>query len=158
MPMSLSNKIQFTRRMASSNFQFIEEQYYEKLCINGKDVFERIPDDKPVKIYIDADHNFYENFEDFRIGTANEILRMHKLYITQYFKEAVKIEPIYAVAESHSKRRIKGGKEVWGYSFHIVITNILATKQFQKEIVNTIIEGIKIDEKRKRLVSCDTLK
>lgn len=74
---------------------------------------------------------------------------MHKLYISRYFSEMLKFEPIYAVAESHSESKIKNGKEVWAYSCLIVITNILATKKFRKEIVNKIIEDGKVDEKRR---------
>jgi hypothetical protein len=61
----------------------------------------------------------------------------------------INIEPIYAVAESHSSRRMKNGKEVWGYSFHIVIQNIIAIKSVQKMLVEKINSLItKNDQKR----------
>jgi hypothetical protein len=37
--------------------------------------------------------------------------------------------PIFAVAESHSEKRIKNKKTIWGYSFHIVIKNIIGYKK-----------------------------
>jgi hypothetical protein len=60
----------------------------------------------------------------------------------------MKITPIFAVAESHSRRRLKKEKEIWGYSFHIVVTNILAYKKYQKEIVK-LINQVVIEQEKK---------
>ena len=127
----------------------IDVEQYEQLCRHTKNIFERIPDDEPVKLYFDADHVFTEEFEFYNIETANCILDLHKGYITSFFEEKCGITPVFAVAESHSKRRMKGGVEVWGYSFHIVIQNIIAFKHIQKNTIEHINKYIVNGEKLK---------
>ena len=146
--MSLSNQIQFAKRMASNDFQYIKDTEYEALCKFSKNINEMIPDDKPVKIYIDGDFNFSDNFDYFSIVASNDLLELCKKYITVFFQEKMKITPIFAVAESHSRRRLKKEKEIWGYSFHIVVTNILAYKKYQKEIVK-LINQVVIEQEKK---------
>ena len=130
--------------------QQISEINYEQLCKSRKDVFESIPDDKPVKMYFDADYVFYDGrFEDFNPKVADEVLRLNKLYLSKSLIAKTGIEPEFAVAESHSSKRVKNGKEVWGYSFHITIPNIVcyknAQKKFTEDLNNAIIEDQKYD-------------
>ena len=42
----------------------ISDIHYEKLCKIKKDIFESIPDDKPIKMYFDADYVFYSDDSD----------------------------------------------------------------------------------------------
>ena len=126
----------------------ISDIHYEKLCSLKKNVFESIPDDKPVKLYFDADYVFYEGGnEDFKIGVANEILKLNKNYLSQAIVKTLGIEPEYAVAESHSNGRIKQGKNVWGYSFHIVIPNIVALKKDMKVFTEVLNKEIMENQK-----------
>jgi hypothetical protein len=119
---------------------------YEAICKFQKNVFEMIPDDKPVKFYFDCDHVFYKDFHLFSRVIANELLILHKYYLKIALKKMTNIEPIFAVAESHSEKRDKGGKIVWGYSFHIVVTNIIANKANIKKVATFINEQIVIDQ------------
>ena len=128
--------------------QQISEINYEQLCKTRKDVFESIPDDKPIKMYFDADYVFYngEN-EDFKTAVADEILKINKDYLTRAIVKTHGIKPKYAVAESHSNGRMKNGKNVWGYSFHIVIPNIVAFKKDMKVFTEILNSEILKDQK-----------
>ena len=128
----------------------ISDIHYESLCRAKKEIFESIPDDKPIKMYFDADYVFYDgNFQDYNVNVANEILRLNKLYLSKALLTKTGIDPQFAVAESHSRRRVKNDKEVWGYSFHITIPNIVCFKKDQKrfteELNNAILEDQKFD-------------
>jgi Family of unknown function (DUF5906) len=127
----------------------ISDIHYEKLCKIKKDIFESIPDDKPVKMYFDADYVFYSDDSDkyFKAETANEILNLNKAYLTKALTKTLGIEPEYAVAESHSRGRVKSGKNVWGYSFHIVIPNVVAYKKDMKNFTDILNNEIIQDQK-----------
>jgi hypothetical protein len=118
------------------------------LCRSNKEIFESIPDDKPVKMYFDADYVFYDGqFQDYNVQTANEVLRLNKLYLSSALLAKNGIEPQFAVAESHSRRRVKNDKEVWGYSFHITIPNIVCLKRDQKKFTEELNNAITEDQK-----------
>ena len=139
--------IAFSRKMATGEKYHCNETELEAKCVKYHDLFEYIPDDRPVKAYFDADHKFYEDFEDYNVDTANEVLRIHKYYLSNYFR-ARNLEPTFATASSHYSERYVKGVKCWGYSFHIVITNITMLKSdLQKEIAN-INRIIVKDQKR----------
>jgi hypothetical protein len=122
--------------------------HYESLCRAKKEIFESIPDDKPVKTYFDADYVFYDgDFQDYNVKTANEVLRLNKLYLSKALLAKTGTEPKFAVAESHSRRRMKNDKEVWGYSFHITIPNIICLKNDLKKFTNELNNAILEDQK-----------
>ena len=143
--------IKYFKTMTGNNpEETIVDNDYEALCRNGKNIFESIPDDKPVKMYFDADYVFYNgDFEDYNVNVANEVLKLNKLYLSKSLLARTGVEPQFSVAESHSRRRVKNDKEVWGYSFHITIPNIVCFKKDQKkftdELNNAIIEDQKYD-------------
>ena len=135
---NLSKMIEISRGMKTSVRETVCEEEYEDIC-KLSNVFEYIPDDRPVKLYFDADHIFSENFEKYSDVVAMKILRIHLHHLSSaIFQLYLPDEPIFSVAESHSKRRLKNGKEVWGYSFHIVVTNIIAYKKDQRSIVDKL--------------------
>ena len=108
-----------------------------------KHLMELIPD---VKLFFDADYKYTDNFDDYNIDCANHILRLDQLYPTQYCKETIGITPTFAGAESHYKSRTIDGVEKWGYSFHIVIPNILAFKKDILEMGRTLNDFIQKDQ------------
>jgi phage/plasmid-associated DNA primase len=107
---------------------------------------ELIPDDKPVKLFFDADYKYTDNFDGFNVQNANDILRLNQLYLTQYCVDMMKIKPVFATAESHYKSKIVDGVEKWAYSFHIVIPNILAFKKDILEMGKELNEFIQKDQ------------
>ena len=124
-----SNMIEFSIGMKNSVRKTVNEGEYEGIC-KFANCFEYIPDDRPVKLYFDADHFFSENFKSSSEEVGNNILNNHIMYIEDLlFYLFLSNPPIFAVAESHSKSSMKNGKEVWGYSFHIVVTNVLVYKK-----------------------------
>ena len=140
-----SNMIQFSRGMKTSLKDSVCEEEYEEIC-KKNNVFEYIPDDRPVKLYFDADHIFSEKFENYSEEVAKNILQRHIFHLDIMLMNSethLGCEPNICVAESHSKRRIKNGKEVWGYSFHIVVTNIMAYKSEQKLLVEELNKKIR---------------
>jgi hypothetical protein len=102
-----------------------------------KRYFEIIRNDKQVKFYFDTDHVFYEDFDKYEEEMAKNILTIHKTYLTEAFQK-LDFVPIFAVAESHSKERIENEKKVWGYTFHIVIPNIIGYKKDMKEFAQKL--------------------
>ena len=84
---------------------------------------------------------------NIKTETANEILEINKQYLTKALTKTLGIEPEYAVAESHSKGRVKSGKNVWGYSFHIVIPNVVAYKKDMKDFTDILNNEIMKDQK-----------
>ena len=143
-----SNMIEFSIGMKTSVRKTVNEGEYEGIC-KVANCFEYITDDRPVKLYFDADHFFSENFENYSEEAANNILNTHIMYIeNQLFYLCMGHTPIFAIAESHSKSRMKNGKEVWGYSFHIVVTNVLVFKKDQRILVEKLNKDIIIDQKR----------
>ena len=141
MPSKLLNKILAKGGIEGYPY-IINKNEYEKRCKDYKNLYENIPDDIPVKMYFDADHFFFNNFENYNLDVAASLLELHKKYISLYFRNMCNIEPTFSVATSHTTLKIKDGKECWGYSFHIVIQNIKAYKNIQLDIVNKINEGI----------------
>ena len=140
--------ISFYNTLQGKIEETISDIHYEKLCSLKKDVFEVIRDDKPVKLYFDADYVFYNGGnEDFKIGVANELLNLNKIYLTRAIMKNLGIQPEFAVAESHSNGRIKGGKNVWGYSFHIVIPNVVAFKKDMKYFTENLNKEIMENQK-----------
>ena len=143
-----SNTIEFSIGMKTSVRKSVCEEEYEGIC-KFANCFEYIPDDRPVKLYFDADHFFSENFESYSEEVANNILKIHIMYIEDLmFQSFIPMLPIFSVAESHSKCRMKNGKEVWGYSFHIIVTNIVAYKKDQKTLVEKLNKTIFLCQKK----------
>ena len=70
-----SNMIEFSIGMKTSVRKSICEEEYEGIC-KFSHCFEYIPDDRPVKLYFDADHFFSENFESYSEEVANKILKI----------------------------------------------------------------------------------
>ena len=138
--------ISFYNTLQGKIEETISDIHYEKLCSFKKDVFEVIHDDKPVKLYFDADYVFY-NESEFKIGVANELLNLNKIYLTRAIVKTLGIQPEFAVAESHSNGRIKQGKNVWGYSFHIVIPNVVAFKKDIKVFTEVLNKEIMENQK-----------
>ena len=129
---------------------------YEDICKEYKTVNESIPADKPVKFYFDSDFKFTEDYEYFNINCANEVLRITKLHLTHFFKTTCEIEPRFAVAESHYQSRIVKGKQMWAYSFHIVVQNIMGLKS-DIGVVATLLNKFILDDQIKvsAITGCD---
>ena len=125
----------------------MSESEYESVCKRDKNVFEVIPSDKPVKLYFDADYVFYEDNHDYNESVANDVLKLNKEYITRSIEKATGVKPVFSVAESHSRGRVKSGKDVWGYSFHIVCPNILCLKADMKVFTKQLNDEIMKDQK-----------
>ena len=103
----MANMIEFSIGMKTSVRKTVNEREYEGIC-KFANCFEYIPDDRPVKLYFDADHFFSENFENYSEEAANNILNIHIEYIEdQLFYLCMGHTPIFAIAESHSKSRMK---------------------------------------------------
>ena len=106
-----SNMIQFSRGMKTSLKDSVCEEEYEEIC-KKNNIFEYIPDDRPVKLYFDADHIFSEKFENYSEEVAKNILQGHIFHLDIMLMNSethLGCEPNICVAESHSKRRIKNG-------------------------------------------------
>ena len=120
----------------------IPELDYEESCKKSNN-FEYIPDDRPIKMYFDADHFFTEDFSSYNINKARDILSLHIDNIGLHLSDiTASSDFIYSIGESHSPKRMKNGKEVWGYSFHIVITNFLVYKKDMKKLVEIVNRNI----------------
>ena len=70
------NMITFSKGMKTNNQYSVPESEYEESCKKSNN-FEYIPDDRPVKMYFDADHFFTEDFNSHNINKAREILLLH---------------------------------------------------------------------------------
>lgn len=141
------NNIMFYNTLRGDIEKSMSENEYETVCKRDKNVFEVIPSDRPVKLYFDADYVFYEDKHEYNETQANEVLKLNKDYISRSIEMATGVKPVFSVAESHSRGRVKGGKDVWGYSFHIVCPNILSTKAHMKQFVNKLNVNIMADQK-----------
>ena len=136
------NMITFSKGMKTNNQYSVPESEYEESCKKSNN-FEYIPDDRPVKMYFDADHFFTEDFNSHNINKAREILLLHVDNIGSFLHDITSSSDfIYSIGESHSEKRMKNGKEVWGYSFHIVITNFLVYKKDMKKLVEIVNRNI----------------
>ena len=102
------NTVTYAKTMFTLDADVVEceTKYFENICKKFKTVNESIPDDKPVKMYFDADYKFDDNFEDYNVNCADEVLRLNKLYLTKFFLDMCGIEPRFASAESHYKSRM----------------------------------------------------
>ena len=136
------NMITFSKGMKTNIQYILSETEYEESCKNSNN-FEYIPDDRPVKMYFNTDHFFTEDFASFNLNKARDIVLLHVDNIGLYLSDIRNSSDfIYSIAESHSERRMKNGKEVWGYSFHIVITNFLIYKKDMKKLVEIVNNNI----------------
>jgi hypothetical protein len=142
------DQVQFSYIGKTTDNEFkCSSEVFESRCLSEKTVHEVILSNTYVKMYFDADYKNTENFDEFDIYLANNILRLNKLYIRKFCLEVVGVEPIFAVAESHYKSRMIEGIEHWAYSFHIVVSNIiLPDKQQVKNIVKELNDVIKKDQ------------
>ena len=114
-----------------------------KNLVKKENNFEYIPDDRLVKIYFDADHFFTEDFNSYNLNKARDILLLHIDNIGLHLSDITSLSDfIYSIGESHNEKRMKNGKEVWGYSFHIVITNFLVYKKDMKKLVEIVNRSI----------------
>ena len=137
------NMITFSKGMKTNNQHSLPESEYEE-SYKKTNNFEYIPDDRPVKMYFDADHFFTEDFNSYNINKARDILLLHVDNIGLHLRDITSSSSnfIYSIGESHSGKRMKNGKEVWGYSFHIVIINFLVYKKDMKKLVEIVNRNI----------------
>ena len=82
-----------THKCSSSEFKQLGE--------TKKRLMDLIPDDKPVKLFFDADHKYTEHFDYYDVESANHLLRLNQLYLTRYCIETMGTTPKFATAEAH---------------------------------------------------------
>jgi len=117
------------------------EEYVKAIQVIRNHRFEKIPDDIPVKVYYDFDYNINHKDDDFaeifQIETAKWILKRILIVLSLYWKNKTNIDPIFNVSQSHRPTPviINGKEKPPKYSFHIIITNIAATKALQKYLL-----------------------
>ncbi len=134
------------------------ENYVEDITVVGNNRYEVIPSDVPVKVYYDFDYNIkYQRVEDppetFDMNVGHQLLKRILLGLFIFWKDLVDIIPIFSVSQSHRPTPVMIGntEKPPKYSFHIIITNISATKAVQKYLLkNKINPGLanisKIDD------------
>ena len=112
---------------------------YQEIC-KGCDCYEKIPDDRPIKLYFDID--FYDADPRFTCDeNLSEYLIEHgKKSVSQFCVEKFGIVPVFSVSKSDSAsyNDWKTGKEKWKISSHLVVQNIIAMKSVQNELVKEI--------------------
>lgn len=109
-------------------------EVYKELCEN-LNVYEKIPDDKPIHPYFDFDY-YHENasFEDV---STNDMIYLGRTYIITVFEELYNFTPEFSILTSSSPCYTchKTKQEKWKISFHLVIKNCLMMKSDNKSFV-----------------------
>lgn len=109
-----------------------DENEYENICKNS-DCFEGIPSDKPIKLYLDIDYwkliddeeqysqEFTDNFINIAKSVIDDIIDFHNPDVI----------PEYCIATASSPRfkDCKTNELKWKISIHIVIPNIVTTRE-----------------------------
>lgn len=111
-------------------------EVYKELCENFN-IYEKIPDDKPVHPYFDFDYYFEDaNYEDV---STSQMIELGKTYITNVFESIFQLTPEYCVLTSSSPKYTccKTKQTKWKISFHLIIKNCLLMKE---HLANFIID------------------
>jgi hypothetical protein len=109
-------------------------EVYEELCENFN-VYEKIPDDRPVHPYFDFDF-YHPDFQYDDISTES-MIELGKKYITNAFEHMYSITPEFCVLTSCSPNYIcyKNKQPKWKVSFHLIVRNCLMMKSHIKNLV-----------------------
>lgn len=112
-------------------------EVYKELCENFN-VYEKIPDDKPIHPYFDFD--YYDSNLEYVDGLTEQMVELGKSYITPVFEHKYSITPEFCVLTSSSPNYIcyKSKQQKWKVSFHLVIKNCLMMKSHLKGFVQTL--------------------
>jgi hypothetical protein len=149
--------IQHSIGMKTGKVNSCESSEFKKICENNN-CFELVQDDKPCKIILDFDYHKPidmtnpDELKDIELSLkpecCNSILLFFKKYIIHLCKGefGMEFEPIFGITESHYKSKNHHGIMVWGYSFHIVINNVLAFKPQMKYFMNGLNDFIREDQ------------
>lgn len=109
-------------------------EVYKELCENFN-VYEKIPDDKPVHPYFDIDY-YNENME-YDEDLTEVLINLGKTYITSVFEEIFSFTPEFCILTSCSSNYVCSVKkcEKWKISIHLVIKNCLMLKSHLNEFI-----------------------
>lgn len=112
-------------------------EVYKELCENFN-VYEKIPDDKPIHPYFDFDY-YHEDYS-FEDVSTSQMVDLGKTYITNVFEHLFSITPEFCVLTSSSPKYTchKTKQEKWKISFHLVVRNCLMLKSHVKSFVITL--------------------
>jgi hypothetical protein len=122
-----SETIQYVQNCSTRNNAITDTVLrVESLSKNFHNIYEFIPNNKPVKFYLDFDYYLQED-EIFDLGVIENVHNLNKYYIKKAFNSK-KIEPIIKWASSHGTT-IEGKLK---YSLRYYITNVLMTKEEQE--------------------------
>jgi len=134
--------IQYTTTILGDDWQTCAIENYEDIC-KEIDCYERILDDKPVKLYFDIDYK--KPFDDetkYSTEIVPEILELVKKQINYLTKSFSDIEPKFCVKSAHSPEYIcwDSKNKYWKISLHIIVVNFICLKSIQKEMVENFNE------------------
>lgn len=112
-------------------------EVYKELCENFN-VYEKIPDDKPIHPYFDFD--FYDETFEYDDDLTSQMIEFGKKYITDVFEYSYSITPDFCVLSSSSAEYICSKTKLpkWKISFHLVVRNCLMLKSNLKSFVQCL--------------------
>lgn len=112
-------------------------EVYKELCENFN-VYEKIPDDKPIHPYFDFDY-YHEDYTYEDVSTA-QMVDLGKKYIVNVYEHLFSITPEFCVLTSSSPNYncYKTKQTKWKHSFHLVIKNCLMMKSHVKTLVQAL--------------------
>ena len=129
--------IQFSKIMKATDYETTDAVDYKQICKYGSG-YEKIPDDIPVKLYLDIDVALpvadINDVED----DMNETIRIVKTDITTVLKHILGEHYIEDQIFWGSSHGVLTEKEKIKVSYHIIINNIIAYKWAQKIIVQEL--------------------
>lgn len=113
---------------------------YERICNERKSIFEKLPDDVPIKLVMDFDLKPKHTTDDFELhDCTNELVTLAKQHITcELYKLGAIEPPKYAVKTAND---IPSGI----LSFHLICLNYKMTKAEQKVFFTNVEKSIESD-------------
>jgi uncharacterized FlaG/YvyC family protein len=117
-------------------------EVYNEICEN-LNVYEKIPDDKPIHPYFDFD--YYDENSNYDDVSTDQLIDLGKQYITKVFEGLFSITPTFCVLTSSSSNYTcyKTKKNKWKISYHLIVKNCLMMKSHIKSLVEKLNEFCK---------------
>ena len=134
--------IKYTTKINSTDadVKIIPCDKYEEIC-NTNGCYEIIPDDENVKLYFDIDFKKSDDEPIYYDTWFDSLLEISVNAITKFcIEEFNQPNPRFTICQSNSPSFIdwKTKKDIWKVSFHIIVENVIATKNTQLLIVNAL--------------------
>jgi hypothetical protein len=137
----MSAQIKYTTKINSNLTTDVKAcksvEVYKEMCENFN-VYELIPDDKPIHPYFDFD--YYNESDTYSETLTSDMIELAKKYLINVFEYTFSFIPEFCCLSSSSSNYFcsKSETEKWKISFHIIIKNCLMMKKDIQNLVEQI--------------------